>query len=100
MRIDANRIMSFVTTRLKHLSADTVEWVAIMLLHSAILPSVIGLLTGMTDRPPPIDIVAFVWASLALLFIRSLLLRDIINTITISVGFMVHAGLLALLVFK
>jgi hypothetical protein len=40
------------------------------------------------------------WAGLVLLFLRAVVLKDMLNIITIGVGFMVQAALMALILFK
>jgi hypothetical protein len=49
---------------------------------------------------PPVDLVLLVWAGLAMFFVRAAILKDMINLVTIGFGFVAHAVLLALLVFK
>jgi hypothetical protein len=56
--------------------------------------------TGLSDRTPNLDIVLFLWAGLVLLFLRAVVLKDMLNIITIGVGFMVQAALMALILFK
>jgi hypothetical protein len=90
----------FLSSRLQKISADTIGWLAVLFLHGATIPATVGLLLGISDRLPSIDVVLFVWSGLVLLFIRSLVLRDTINIITIGGGFIIHAALLGLLVFK
>ena len=71
-----------------------------MLMHCATIPPVVGLILGISDRLPAVDVVMFVWAGLVLLFLRALVLKDMLNIITIGGGFVVQAALLGLLVFK
>lgn len=69
-------------------------------MHAATLPSILGLLVGFTDRLPSLDIVLFVWSGLVLLFIRALIIKDMLIATTIGVGFIIQAMLLGFLVFK
>lgn len=85
---------------MKSLSSETVGWLAVLFIHGTTIPSVLGLLLGVSDKLPSIDVVAFLWGSLILLFIKALINKDTLNIVTISVGFMVQAALLGLLVFK
>ena len=87
-------------THIRTLSAETIGWFAVLLLHSATLPSILGLLFGITDRLPSIDLIAFLWSGLILLYIKALISKDTLNIITIGVGFMIQAGLLGFIVFK
>lgn len=96
-------MFNFNTSLKQHLnnvSSETVGWLAILFIHCATIPSVLGLLLGVSDKLPSIDVVIFLWFSLMLLFIKSLINKDTLNIVTISVGFMVQASLLGLLVFK
>lgn len=85
---------------LNNISSETVGWLAVLFIHCATIPSILGLLLGVSDKLPSIDVVMFLWISLMLLFIKALINKDTLNIVTISVGFMVQASLLGLLVFK
>jgi hypothetical protein len=60
----------------------------------------LALLTGLSDNVPNLDIVLFMWAGLVLLFMRAVVLRDVLNIITIGVGFITQAVLMAMILFK
>jgi hypothetical protein len=83
-----------------HISAETAGWLAILLLHLATMPTMIALLTGLTEKLPPVDMVLFSWAGLFLFFIKATIQRDLLNIVTIGLGFFIQAALLALIVFK
>ena len=91
---------AFMVDHVKNVSSETVGWLAVLFIHCATIPSLLGLLFGVSDKLPSIDVIAFLWISLFLLFIKALINRDTLNIITISVGFMVQACLLGLLVCK
>lgn len=95
-----NSIINFVKNKLGHISAGTLGWMANICLHAATLPSIIALMTGVTNNTPPVDVILLLWAALGLLFFRSVLLKDILNIITIGVGFMLQAAFLILIFFK
>ena len=97
---DLNTIKNYFTDHLRQLSAETIGWLAIVFLHAATIPPILGLLFGISDRLPSIDVVLFIWVGLVLFFTKALLNKDMLNIITISVGFIIQAGLLGLLVFK
>lgn len=82
------------------ISADTLGWVAVVLLHLATIPTLIAVLTGLTDKMPPVDMVLALWAGLLFFFLKATIQKDLLNIITIGLGFFVQAGLLALIVFK
>ena len=93
-------IRDYVTNSLARLSADTLGWLAAIVLHCATLPSFLALMTGLSDRTPSLDIILFLWSGLVLLFMRAVVLRDMLNIITIGFGFILQAGFMALLLFK
>lgn len=93
-------IRTFLTDSLAKISADTLGWLAAIVLHAATIPTMLALLSGLSDRTPSLDVVLFLWAGLALLFLRSIVLKDILNIITIGTGFIVQAVLMALILFK
>ena len=82
------------------ISTETIGWIGILLLHGATLPTMLGLMFGMTDKPPSIDMVLIVWAALGMFFIKAIIQRDILNLITIGLGFIMQATLMALVFFK
>ena len=93
-------IRDFLTNHLSRISADTLGWLAAIVLHCATIPSLLALMTGLSDRVPSLDVVAFLWAGLVLLFLRAIVLKDTLNIVTIGVGFIVQAGLMALILFR
>ena len=93
-------IRDFLSNHLSKISADTLGWLAAIVLHCATLPSFLALMTGLSDRTPSLDIVLFLWSGLVLLFMRAVVLRDILNIITIGVGFITQAVLMAMILFK
>jgi hypothetical protein len=60
----------------------------------------LALMTGLSDRPPSLDLVLFVWSALVLMFLRAIVLKDNLNIITIGLGFIVQAAMMALVLFK
>ena len=97
---DLNSVRTYFADHVRQLSAETIGWLAIVFLHAATIPPILGLLFGVSDRLPSIDVVLFIWVGLVLFFTKALLNKDMLNIITISVGFIIQAGLLGLLVFK
>ena len=82
------------------ISADTLGWIAAIMIHCATIPTLITASAGLTDKMPPIDMVLFGWAALVLLFARAAILKDMLNIVTIGLGFAAQATILALMVFK
>jgi hypothetical protein len=85
---------------LPKVSADTLGWLAIILIHASTIPTLLALLTGLSDNVPNLDIVLFMWAGLALLFFRAVVMRDLLNIITIGLGFIAQAVIMAMILFK
>jgi uncharacterized protein with PQ loop repeat len=83
-----------------HVSAETMGWVAVILMHLATIPTMIAVLTGLTEKMPPVDMVLFAWAGLFCFFIKATIQKDLLNIVTIGFGFFCQAALLALIVFK
>jgi hypothetical protein len=90
----------FFRENLGKISADTLGWLAAIVVHCATIPTLLALLTGLSDNVPNLDIVLFAWAGLVLLFGRAVVLKDTLNIVTIGVGFIVQATLLGMIVFK
>lgn len=97
---DVKNLREFVVFSLPKISTDTIGWFAILFFHCSTIPSLLGLLFGTSDRLPSIDVVLFVWTGLVLLFVRALIVKDMLNVITIGFGFMIQAALMGLLVFR
>jgi hypothetical protein len=103
-KIDFERIklsvVEFFSTHFSKISAETMGWLAAIALHAATVPTLLALLTGLTDSTPSIDVVLFMWLGLVLLFGRAVILRDLLNVVTIGLGFVIQATLMALILFK
>ena len=98
--ITKETIARFFTETVSKISAETLGWLAVILFNCTLIPTLLALMTGLSDRTPSLDIVGFVWSGLVLLFFRAIVLRDMLNIITIGIGFMVQASLMALILFK
>jgi len=93
-------VREFLTNSLAKLSADTLGWLAAIVLHCATLPTFLALMTGLSDKTPGLDMILFLWGGLILLFLRAVVLKDMLNIITIGFGFILQAGFMALILFK
>ena len=80
-------------------TADTLAWLSIMVFNAATVPNLISVMAGRTDKMPPLDIVGLVWTGLLLYFVRSVIVKDMLMTITIGLGFATQAILLGLIFF-
>lgn len=93
-------IINFFTESFSKMSADTMEWLTIVVLHAATIPTLLAMLTGLSDRAPGLDIILFVWTGLVLLFARSILLKNGFNTVTNGIGFISQAVIMAFILFR
>ena len=94
------RANAWLAENLPKVSADTLGWLAVILIHCATIPTLLALLTGLSDNVPNLDVVLFMWAGLVLLFGRAVVLKDTLNVITIGAGFIVQAVIMAMILFK
>jgi hypothetical protein len=90
----------FVVNQFSRISAETLGWMAAIVLHGATVPSLLAVMSGLTDRMPGVDLVLLVWTGLTLLFVKAAVQKDMLNLVTIGVGFIVQAVLMALIFFK
>jgi hypothetical protein len=93
-------INTWLEQNLPRVSADTLGWLAVILIQCATIPTLLAILTALSDTVPNLDIVLFMWAGLFLLFGRAVILKDTLNIITIGVGFMIQATIMAMILFK
>lgn len=91
---------SFITEKFSHISAETLGWIAVLVLHSSTIPSLLAVMAGLTDRLPGVDLVLLVWGGLALLFLKAAVQKDMLNLVTIGFGFVIQAVMMALIFFK
>lgn len=93
-------LRDFFNRHISSIGSDTLGWLAVILIHSATIPTMLALLTGLSDKTPNLDIVLFIWAGLVLLFGRAVILKDTLNIVTIGLGFILQAVLMAMILFK
>jgi hypothetical protein len=95
-----DELKTFVSTALGKISSETLGWVAVIVLHCSTVPSLLAVMAGLTDRLPGVDLVLLVWTGLTLLFVKAAVQKDMLNVVTIGVGFIFQAILMALIFFK
>ena len=95
-----NSSRTWLEQHLPKVSAETLGWLAVIIIHSATIPTLFALLTGLSDNVPNLDIVLFMWAGLSLLFARAVVQKDMLNIVTIGLGFIVQATIMAMILFK
>lgn len=81
-------------------TADTLAWISILIFNAATIPTLVAVMSGHSEKMPPLDIVLLIWTGLVLYFIRSVVLKDMLMIVTIGMGFAVQAVLLGLIFFK
>jgi hypothetical protein len=89
-----------VASTISKVSAETFGWLGVVVLHSATIPSLLAVMSGLTDSMPPVDLVLLVWTGLALLFVKAAVQKDMLNLVTIGLGFIAQATMMALIFFK
>jgi hypothetical protein len=93
-------VIEYCKTTLTVATAETIAWIGIVLIHAATIPTMISIMSGLSDKMPPVDLILFIWGGLSMLFVRAVILRDILHIVTIGLGFIIHSVLLALILFK
>ena len=93
-------IYQFLRDHLGRISAHTLGWITIILLHFASIPTLLAVLLGQSDKLPPVDLLIFVWSALITLFFKSLLDRNFIYIATICLGFAAQTVIMSLILFK
>ena len=96
----ALKVKAILAEKFSHLSAEGIGWLAVMFMHCATIPSLLGLIFAVSNVTPSLDVVFFLWGGLTLLFIKALIKKDMLNIITIGIGFIIQAALLGMVVFK
>jgi len=97
---DLNLLVKNIKEHAPNISAETIGWIAVVLMHLATIPTLLAVLTGLTEKMPPVDLVLFAWSGLFCFFVKATIQKDVLNIVTIGFGFFVQAALLALIVFK
>jgi hypothetical protein len=95
-----NSLRTWLEQHLPKVSAETLGWLAVVVIHSATIPTLLALLTGLSDTVPNLDLVLFMWAGLSLLFARAVVQKDMLNIVTIGIGFIAQAVIMAMILFK
>lgn len=99
-KFDIEKVRIFLKEYFGRLSPESLEWVAILVLHAATIPSFLAVMAGVTDKLPAVDLTLMLWLGLALLFAKAAAKKDMFNIVTIGFGFMLQAVMMALIFFK
>jgi hypothetical protein len=100
MDFNLDKFKKFVDVKFSHISAETLGWMAVVVLHASTIPSLLAVMSGLTDRLPGVDLVLLVWTGLSLMFVKAAVQKDMLNLVTIGFGFIIQATLMALIFFK
>ena len=95
-----NSLRTWLEQHWPKVSAETLGWLAVVIIHCATIPTLLALLTGLSDTVPNLDIVLFMWTGLVLLFARAVVLKDMLNIVTIGMGFTIQAVIMSMILFK
>lgn len=90
----------YIAEKVSHISAETFGWMSAVILHAATIPSLLAVMSGLTDRLPTVDLVLLVWAGLTAMFVRAAVQKDMLNVTTIGLGFIIQSVMMALIFFK
>jgi hypothetical protein len=97
---DIADIKAAVLSATSKISSEAVGWISVLVLHAATIPTLLAVMSGLTDRMPPVDLVLMIWTALTLLFVKAAVQKDMLNMVTITLGFVVQSVLMALIFFK
>ena len=98
--INVDEIQNYFSTTFAKASADTIAWIGLVLILASTIPTMLSIMSGLSDKVPPVDLILFIWAGLSMMFIRATIVKDMLHIVTIGAGFIIHASLLALILFK
>jgi hypothetical protein len=90
----------FLRDHLGRVSAHTLGWITIILLHFASVPTLLAVLLAQSDRLPPVDLMIFVWSALVTLFFKALIEKNFLYVSTICLGFTAQTLMMGLILFK
>jgi hypothetical protein len=93
-------LFKFAKDHLGHVSAHTLGWLTIILLHLSSIPTLVAVLMAQSDKLPPVDLMVFVWAALITLFFKALIEKNSLYIATICMGFLAQTVLMGLIFFR
>lgn len=98
--LDIKRVVNWLGEHVAPISGETLGWLAVIFFHSATIPTLLAVITGLSDKMPTVDLVLLTWGGLACLFAQAAVNRNMLQIITITAGFMLQSALMALIFFK
>ena len=93
-------LFKFAKDHLGHVSAHTLGWLTIILLHLSSIPTLIAVLMAQSDKLPPVDLMVFVWSALITLFFKALIEKNSLYIATICLGFAAQTVIMSSILFK
>ena len=87
------------TSKIMNTFAEICGWIGALLIHSATIPTTLGVIMGKNPSLPEISLVILVWSGLFLFLIRAIARKDWLYIISNSIGFFLNSILLAIIVF-
>ena len=96
----AVKLLAEFRASIRKVTIDGIGWTALLALHAVTIPSLLGLMTGLSDRTPPIDMIIILWAALALFYFKAILEKNVVSIVIIGLGFIAQSVLMALVFFK
>jgi len=93
-------MVTFIQEHLGNISAHTLGWLTIIMLHLSSVPTLLAVITNQSDKMPPVDIMLFVWGALIAVFFKSLIERNFLYIATICLGFCAQTVIMSLILFK
>jgi hypothetical protein len=85
--------------RLHEKLAECGGWLAMVILHTATVPTSLYYLMGWSSHLPPLDMVLLVWTGLLLYFIRAAVNFDLLYFVSNTIGLTTQSVLLICVLF-
>lgn len=95
-----NKLWTEFKSSIRKVTIDGIGWAALLALHAVTIPTLLGLMTGLSDKTPPIDMILILWAALGLFYFKSILEKNVVSIVIIGLGFIMQSVLMALVFFK
>lgn len=99
-RVVAEKLYAEFKASIRKVTIDGIGWTALLALHAVTIPSLLGLMTGLSDKTPPIDMIIILWTALALFYFKAILEKNVVSIVIIGLGFIAQSVLMALVFFK
>lgn len=94
------KLASDFNSVIKQVTVDTLGWTGLVALQAVTVPSLLGLMSGLTDTTPPIDMVIILWVAMGIFYLKALLEKNMVALIILGLGFIGQSLLMALIFFK